>query len=273
MILGLRCIVLSLCLSLPLAGPHADEISDAPLRSDSVKPLSDPNGAWVLVPALSDEFGGTEVDTTKWSTNVPSWGVWSWDARDVAERDGMLVITADYRVHTESGRTKYYDVGIARSRNTLKYGYFEARIRGAARLGVSSAFWASYSAGSGEHTEIDFVEINQNAKPDVIDTNTHVFRHAGLDKPLHESHHWELGDDPTSDFHVYGCEWTDAEIRWYVDGVLVRRRSNDYWDQGLWITLSAGLRKPLTKEPDQRGFPTHMLVDYVRVWQRPEGGV
>lgn len=36
----------------------------------------------------------------------------------------------------------------------------------------------------------------------------------------------DLGFDATSDFHSYAIEWDADEIRWYVDGVVVHRRSN-----------------------------------------------
>jgi len=36
----------------------------------------------------------------------------------------------------------------------------------------------------------------------------------------------DLGFDATSDFHSYAIEWDANELRWYVDGVVVHRRSN-----------------------------------------------
>ena len=36
----------------------------------------------------------------------------------------------------------------------------------------------------------------------------------------------DLGIDTTSEFHTYAIEWEPDELRWYVDGTLVHRRSN-----------------------------------------------
>jgi len=36
----------------------------------------------------------------------------------------------------------------------------------------------------------------------------------------------DLGFDATSNFHSYAIEWDANELRWYVDGVIVHRRSN-----------------------------------------------
>ena len=36
----------------------------------------------------------------------------------------------------------------------------------------------------------------------------------------------DLGFDVTRDFHSYAIEWEENEIRWYVDGLMVHRRSS-----------------------------------------------
>lgn len=60
-----------------------------------------------------------------------------------------------------------------------------------------------------------------------------------------------------------------------MDGKLVRRRKNEYWDQAMTLKFSMGLRRPLKDDPmsehaTKEGFPTVFKVDYVRVWKRPE---
>lgn len=234
------------------------------------RPLTDAGGVWVLVSNMSDEFDASALDESKWTDTIASWGNWSWNPRNVSVSAGRLHLTMTYTPHWDAGHWKYYDSGIVRSRNAIEYGYFEARIRGAKRFpGVAPAFWASQSRGMrGKRTEIDFVELTQGPNPNRIDTNTHVFLYPGLSQPIHESHHWIASFNPTEGFHVYGCEWTDMWIRWYVDGKLVRSRQNAYWHQPLVINLSMGLRRPLLKSPSDLGFPTEMEVDYIRVWRK-----
>lgn len=263
-----------LCAVVPLflwgIGVSAQQIRRPLASADSVKPLTDPAGNWVLIPKFSDEFNGHTLDTAKWDAAVPSWGAWSWDPKDVNVSHGQLHIVMRYAPHRDRGSLKYYKSGIIRSRGSIRYGYFQARIKAAPRFpGVAPAFWAAAREhGHGERTEIDFVELTQRRNPRMVDTNTHVFRHAGLQKPLHEEHRWDAPFDPRDGFHTYGCEWTPNWIRWYVDGRLVRTRKNAYWDQPLFVMLSMGVRPPLIHSPSKRGFPTAMTVDYIRVWQR-----
>jgi beta-glucanase (GH16 family) len=228
-------------------------------------------GPWILQDHLSDEFNGTAVDATKWKTDISSWGMWSWRRENVTVADGLLHITARYGEHPRAGQRMFYTSGILQSRSaSIRFGYFEARIRAAQRdSGVTPAFWA-YRSTRDEWTEIDFVELTQQrSSPYLADFNTHVFRHpkrAGA-KPLRESRTRRMNWHPSADFHVYGCEWTEKRISWYVDGHLVATRANDFWYQGLLVTLSMGFREPLLTSPTPDGFPTTMLVDYVRTWK------
>ena len=57
-------------------------------------------------------------------------------------------------------------------------------------------------------------------------------------------------------------------IKFYVDGVLRSSAENVCFDQALDLVLSMGVRSPLRDgSPSQDGFPTEMMVDYVRVWK------
>lgn len=61
-----------------------------------------PPGDWVFRPELSDEFEGDAINGSKWDTSPPSWGVWSWDAANVAVSGGMMHTTMRYKPHNVS---------------------------------------------------------------------------------------------------------------------------------------------------------------------------
>ena len=44
---------------------------------------------------------------------------------------------------------------------------------------------------------------------------------------------WRLADD----YHVYGLDWGKDELKFYVDGVLVRSVENTHWHQPLFSDL------------------------------------
>lgn len=243
----------------------------------SPQPKSDLNGQWILQSDYSDEFKGTTPDMKKWDNDVADWGAWSWEPDNAWVKDGQLHLQMQYSAHKLNGKKLFYTSGIIKSRAThIKYGYFETRIKAAQRFpGVCPAFWA-YRTDEKMWTEIDFAELTEtsnNVKR--IDTNLHVFQHPKLfkgersDNNDHytERRHWDAPWDPRDDFHVYGCEWNEKQIKWYIDGKLINEAKNKYWHQQLAIVLSFGVRSPLNKTPSDQGFPALFQIDYVRVWK------
>ena len=183
------------------------------------------------------------------------------------------------------------------------YGYYEARIKGAPMFpGVCPAFWLYSSiddsleqSGAVRYCEVDVVEMTQREGHEggnerITDHNLHAIRSNG--KKGKAGREWQRPNDPRyrekqaieyhapfdprDDFHTYGCRVGKQEIIWYVDGVEVGRKPNELWHREMNVALSLGLRAPYAlftdnrlmanpnKDPD--GFPTSMLVDYVRVW-------
>jgi beta-glucanase (GH16 family) len=81
------------------------------------------------------------------------------------------------------------------------------------------------------------------------------------------------------DFHVYGLEWEEGKIRWYVDGTM-------YQEQTQWSSSGGKFPAPFNHDfhmllnlavgggfvgdpPNaQTPFPSQFLVDYVRVYQQ-----
>jgi len=240
-----------------------------------VRPLHSQKNAWRLLPQYSDEFDSAKLDSAKWDNDVPDWGVWSWEPGNVWVKDGNLNLRMEYSEHKRSARTLYYKSGIVKSKAPpIRYGYFEARIKAASRFpGVAPAFWA-YRQDATEWTEIDFVELTQRRRDvTIIDTDIHVFRQVSFPGtlPLQEVRSWSAPWDPRDDFHVYGCEWDEKEIRWYIDGRMVQARSNDFWHQALDVVVSFGVRADLKVQASPQGFPTTFQVDYVRVWSSIRG--
>jgi beta-glucanase (GH16 family) len=243
---------------------------------------------------FSDEFDAPALNDTKWDWKVPSWGTWSWDPSNVFAQHGVLHLRMRHEPHRRGGEQLFYKSGILRSRATITYGYFEARIKGCSLFpGACPAFWM-YSEGrkSGaiRYSEVDFVELQQlhtdKSKPTRIDLNLHcriedpqgkeVWIRPKQDPALCR-HSWNAPWDPRDDYHVYGCHVTRDAITWYIDGLEVARATNKYWHLPMLVTLSLGLRSPYERYVDggrvavpemsiAAGFPTEMTVDYVRVW-------
>ena len=154
------------------------------------------------------------------------------------------------------------------------------------------------------YCEIDIVELTQRqahktGNERIMDHNLHVILSNGKrgvpgrtwrcpHEPAYrdsQANEFIAPFDPRDDFHTYGCRVGKEEIIWYVDSVEVGRKPNQFWHRPMSVALSLGLRAPYVTWQDNRlvanekassgGFPTSMLVDYVRVWElkdtRPPG--
>ncbi|WP_394497306.1 family 16 glycosylhydrolase [Shewanella sp. ENK2] len=272
----------------------------------SAPPIAKPGETWVLQAKRSDEFNNK--DSAKWNFQPENFGVWSWRDSNAVVSGGKLTLTTRRENHTRTfwdGCNKkqvpnyplYYTSGIAKSRATGNYGYYEARIKGASTYpGVSPAFWM-YSTidrtltedGDVQYSEIDVVELTQKNEVRKSDHDLHnivvINGEPTWQRPLKVPFNHNqiiLPYDPRNDFHTYGVNVTKDSITWYVDGKEIATKENKYWHRQMNLTLSQGLRAPLTEfrcnqfyPSDQRpsaGYPTSMEVDYVRTWFKTNGG-
>lgn len=255
---------------------------------------------------FSDEFDRDQLDTQKWNINTEDWGTWSWEPANTFQKDGSLNLQMVQHNHQRGDKKLAYTSGIARTHQTITYGYFEARVKGCDLFpGASPAFWLHsqgpqnrYQARDGEmvaYSEIDIIELQQgefnsetkvNNGPTIIDCNLHnVLIRDGKRQWQRPNTHPETNKneyhapfDPRDDFHVYAVENNQDNVIWYIDGKEVARKPNLYWHLPMHVTLSLGLRRPfenykngervaILEETTSEGFPTTMLVDYVRVWE------
>ena len=266
-------------------------------------------GDWTFAGDHSDEFEGDVVDTMKWNVDTKDFGVWSWEPENVVQKGGSMHLRMVQQDHQRDKQQLHYKSGMARNEKTITYGYFEARVKGCSRYpGACPSFWLHsigpnnrFTAKDGEivaYSEIDVVEMQQSEFD--FETKKH-FPVTRIDCNLHTvlmkdgKRQWrrphdspelcrsfvDADFDPRDDYHVYAVQNTKETIVWYIDGKEVARKPNLYWHLPMHVTLSLGLRYPFVGyEGSERvavsgkttgdGFPTHMSVDYVRVWQKPQ---
>ena len=274
-----------------------------------------PNGSdadWELAGSLSDEFNGSAISQSKWTTAVPQFdGPWSWDAANTTEANGTLNITMRQRIHTaqipaQDGKlvttTINYTSGILKSRASMVFGYYEARMQGVPTFpGSSPAFWLYSNAaadmaagligtkeGDTAYSEIDVVEMEQDKSINNLDMHApYRVMHNGkpvfvrrVDAPYTPV---TVPFDPRNAFHTYGVMVSSQSLTYYVDGKEVLSQPNAHWNRlQMNVTLSLGLRAPnstYTNCPNNlrrcptsgsenaTGYPTTMKVDWVRVYK------
>ncbi|MEZ0469215.1 family 16 glycosylhydrolase [Luteimonas salinilitoris] len=228
---------------------------------------------WTLV--FHDEFDDSSLDTGKWNTTY-MWG--GEGARTLSGNDelqvylddqfefrgdGVLRIRAERKDTVWHDKTYRYASGLITTYQKFarQKGYFEMRARLPSGKGLWPAFWMLLDRPSWP-PEIDIMEVLGQAPSTV-----YMSKHSNAD-----------GDqttlagifDTSAAFHVYGLEWSDAYLTWYLDGLPVARtaRSSDM-DEPMQLLVNLAVGGHWPGAPDASTvFPAYLEVDYVRAWRR-----
>jgi beta-glucanase (GH16 family) len=254
---------------------------------------------WVVV--FQDDFGGTKLNTSAWYTRfiyengtLDHFGNEQERYRDNNNHvllNGVLNLVA--KGPTSTG---LYTSGMIRSRQTFRYGYFEARIKMPPGRGLFPAFWLNSdydeNGNLGWPPEIDILEFAPNG---VNEFPNMVHSNVGLSSPNTQGGDWYSHDtnfnqkykfyraptDMTRDWHVYGMLWnTDDTATAYLDGKkLWQRRYRWLYKDGrragpahILINLAVGGDWAGLGGIDKSVFPASLQVDYVRVCKRAATG-
>lgn len=229
-------------------------------------------GVWKAVPEFSDEFDGTAVDTGKWQPNNPEWpgrppGFYR--EKNVVLKDGKLhlQLKAENVPEMPAGY-KDYTCATVRSRQRIRYGYFEIRAQAAATQG-SSAFWLYHNEPE-RWTEIDIFELSPRHPKfgRTLFTNAPVIRYPGLTGPLDHKLEIPLKSDPAAAFHTWSLLWDAGVLTWYLDGKPLRTLANTHWKSPLRLILDTETHPDWLGLPDPAGLPAAFVIDYVRTWQK-----
>lgn len=226
---------------------------------------------WNLV--FSDEFNGSSLDRSKWtSDNGPTNPSAAWMAEYLSTRWADNVVMSDGMCHLvikKQERVKgvpWTAASISTSQFSQQYGYFEAKIRYAGSTGVNNAFWldtGAVNSGTGKHFEID---INEGHYPAEINLNYHDW---SGEKDHPDPKKLSRAGDLSQGFHVYGLEWNDHELVWYIDDKEIWRQPIKTGPGQPKVILSTMVMKwagPVTDSLNNKS----MDIDWVRVYQKAD---
>jgi beta-glucanase (GH16 family) len=233
----------------------------------------------------ADEFVGTALDLSKWGyqigdgcdVNLCQWGnnELQWYAQaNVEVSGGTLKIVAK----KETVQNRGYTSGRIRSLNKadIKYGRIEARMKMPVGQGIWPAFWMLPTENVygiwPQSGEIDILEYLGHDPLTIFGT-------------LHYGNLWPNNKFVTKTFttvdgnfadgfHHYALEWSENEIRWYVDGYLYSTKTpsdlgGSRWpfDQKFHFLLNLAVGGNLPGNPNASTvFPQTFEIDYVRVY-------
>ena len=279
------------------AGAGGDAMDAGAVNADAnvdSAPDGDPLAGWTL--SWSDEFNGvagTKPDSNNWSYDLGGggWGVMQLQvytntaANASMDGNGNLQIVAikDAQGNFTSARLK------TQNKFQQAYGRFEIRAKVVTGNGMWPAFWMLGddfdSAGWPQCGEIDIMEV-RGTQPYYNGGSLHGPGYSGM-HPLSARYtlpHVDGGASLSDDFHTYAVEWETDVVRFYVDDNLYETRTPAdipadagagakwVYDHPFFILLNVAVGGMYPGPPDGTVFPQTMLVDYIRVYSRADGG-
>lgn len=211
--------------------------------------------------------------------------------------NGMLVLEArreqipnpEFKAGSENWResraqSEYTSASIySLDRKHIQYGRIEIRAHIPGGKGVWPALWMMGinhdTVGNPACGEIDIMEY-------VGKDSSHVYGTAHF-KPPHSK--WKKDRDhkasggkltlvPYHDFHVYGVDWTDKRIRFFVDGKVYHSFNVDKAGKGeenafrqpFYFLINFAMGGNWGGEIDPSNYPKQMLIDYIRVYENQQ---
>jgi beta-glucanase (GH16 family) len=221
-------------------------------------------------------------NSTLWTNNIGTgnngWGndelqYYTNRTQNVRVEDGLLKITAIKETYMGAAYTSGRI--LTKGKFEQKYGRFEARIKMPWGKGLWPAFWMlganSDTVSWPQCGEIDIMEFLGN-KPTSIFGTVHGPGYSGGNAI---SKTFVLPNDRfDNDFHIFGIEWGENYINYYVDGYLYNQITPKdvpgewVFNQPFYIILNMAVGGNFPGNPNSETiFPQTMLVDYVRVYQ------
>jgi hypothetical protein len=162
-------------------------------------------------------------------------------------------------------------------------GYFEARINCARAWNAFWLFSVNHSRGVPQTapdrwcSELDILETD-SAQPNrfvgTLHRNTWAPGNTGPPDRQNANNNHELAVDLLGRWHSYAALWTPREVVWFVDDQPVAHSPTfeSSW-QDMFLILGLGKGGVNGGSPPPTGIDSvEMLVDWVRVWQRPGDG-
>lgn len=100
-------------------------------------------------------------------------------------------------------------------------GYLEVRAKISATPGQWAGIWLSYENAANPFGEIDIMETNSDGtsfKPNIHSWDLDGNRLGQLGDTV-DSYNYTNNDFNKTEYHIYGFEWDETELKFYVDGV------------------------------------------------------
>jgi len=255
------------------------------INDDGAQPVDDagyttPNSYTGYTLAWSDEFDGTQLNTSDWNyeTGGSGWGnqesqYYRSGTKNAEVAQGYLRITAKEETYLGAPFTSARLT--TQGKQSFKYGRIDIR----AKLPYGSGLWPALwmlgdnisSVGWPACGELDIMEL--------------IGGDGYNDQTVHGTGHWRNNGQQASygstssltsgkyadEFHVFSVVWNQNSIKWYRDNILfstLNTSSISAFQEQFFFILNIAVEGDWPGPVSQATvFPQYMLVDYIRVFQ------
>ena len=235
----------------------------------------------------ADEFENDgRPDAKKWSFETG--GKWhNQEAQAYTDRPDNAFVR-NHQLHIRSLKETWEGCGYTSARMITyphaawQYGYFEVRAKIPCGRGSWPAVWLLPTASRQGVKwplcgEIDLLEHTMK-KPDVLVYSLHSEKNNHRRPPRQQRTASVFSPGASREFRVYGMEWTQEAVTWFLDGKAVcrydRKGAQDVetwpFDQPFFLILNIAVGGFMGGPVHDEDFPCEMIVDYVRVYQKPD---
>lgn len=232
---------------------------------------SDPSLVW------SDEFDTNGApDPSKWGYDIGTgsngWGnneleYYTNRTENASVQNGVLKITAIKEAFSGSAYTSARL--LSKGKFEMKYGRVEVKAKLPAGVGTWPAIWmlgADINAvGWPDCGEIDIMEHKGSELNKIYGTFHYPGRFGG-----NADGNTTVISNATTEFHVYGLEWTATEIKISVDGQVYHTLANSAavpFNKNFFFILNVAMGGNFAGAVDPNFTSASMEVDYIRVYQ------
>jgi hypothetical protein len=224
-------------------------------------PTGDP-GSWTLL--FDDEFDGSSLDTSKWSTGWFGSGITGplgagslscFDPAQVSVGSGELDVAMAAKPESCGGQTLPYASGIVTTNGkfSFTYGFTEMRAWLPGTGGVISDWPDLWTDGQSWPTD---------GEDDIVE---------GLQGQACWHFHYTTGNAPggcasgsfTGGWHTFGADWEPGIVTYYYDGNEVGTIAQGITGAPMYLLISLGADNTYGGPVG----PATLRIDYVRVWQ------
>jgi beta-glucanase (GH16 family) len=221
---------------------------------------------------------------SSYDSDINIYGTCSWPVKKNVEVSGGSLNLSVIHEPTRSpidpnSPTKEYSAGRTAIYSAFRYGYFEAKIKVTKVDHIWATFWLAKITTEGRlgrYQEIDIMETNTETQLKKVFATEHVSSPSTMYSHDDASASHSFSSINLTDYHIYGCEWTPAEIRIFLDGQLEATFPNLDLHDPMFIVFDTKRQNQnfsnISCDSGNDWSTSVMAIDYVKVWQKPYSG-